>query len=276
MDGFEVGNRRDDTCSADLVGNRFEERQLFLGWELIGDRPSRCLGCVAEFVLLGEVIDLEHDAVGGNRQVLALGVPVGDVVHHLIDRVTNLDGIGYMETPLSGCFEPFVMGLAGQVLADHVIEIGVQSASCHLTRVLQFERTRSGIAGIGEQGLFLLLALFVESFEAFPGKEYFAAQFEEIRHVGTVDLPRNGRDGLDVGNHIIALLPVAPCECPDELAALVPQRNGQAVVLEFAHDLCVRRELAHPVFNLFARIGVRQRQHRVLVLDGLEAFLAEV
>ena len=50
--GFEIRYRRYDTCAADLVGDLFEERQLFLRGELIGDCPAWCLGGKTEFFLL--------------------------------------------------------------------------------------------------------------------------------------------------------------------------------------------------------------------------------
>ena len=50
---FEVGYRRHNTGSTDLVGDLFEQRQLFLCRELIRDCPTRCLGSKTEFFLLG-------------------------------------------------------------------------------------------------------------------------------------------------------------------------------------------------------------------------------
>ena len=67
------------------------------------------------------------------------------------------------------------MGRAGQVLAEHIIEVGVQTSSRHFTRVLQFERTGSGITGIGKERFFLLFALFVKRFKPFPRQEHFSA-----------------------------------------------------------------------------------------------------
>ena len=172
---FQVGNRRDDTCASYLIGDFFEEGELFLCRELIGYRPPGCLGGVAEFFLLGEVVDFEDDTVCGNWQVLALRVPVSDVRHHLIDILADLNGVGDVETPFACRLQPFVVGLAGQVVAKHIIEIGSQSSPCHLFRVLQFECTGSGVARVGEERLFLFLAFFVEGFETLPREEHFAA-----------------------------------------------------------------------------------------------------
>ncbi len=57
---------------------------------------------------------------------------------------------------------------------------------------------------------------------------------------------------------------------------LVPQGDGKSVELQFAHYFGVRRQFAHPIFNFFARITVRQRKHRVFVAYCFKAFLPQV
>ena len=171
---FEVSDRRDDTCTADLIRDLAKEGQLFLRGELVGNCPTGCLGGKTEFFLLRQVVDFEHDTIGRYRQVLALRVPIGDIRHYLIDRVAHFDGVGDGKSPLTRSVESFEMRLTGQVLAEHVIEIRIESASGHFPRVLQFECTACGIARIRKQRFFLFLTLLVKRLESLPRKEHFA------------------------------------------------------------------------------------------------------
>ena len=170
----------------------------------------------------------------------------------------------------------FEMGLAGQVLAEHVIEIGIESTSRYFPRVLELERTRRCVARVGEERFFLLLAFFVQRLKPLPGQQHFAAEFEPLGNVRAVDFPRDRGDGLDVIDHVVALLSVAAREGFDEYAVVVPKTDGESVIFEFADNFCVRRQFPHPVFDLFARITVGEREHRIAVLDLFKALFAEV
>ena len=60
----------------------------------------------------------------------------------------------------------------------------------------------------------------------------------------------------------------------DEYAVVIPKTDRESVVFELADDFYSRRQLAYPFFNLFARITVGKRKHRIAVLDLLKTLLS--
>ena len=75
-DGIEVGHGGDCPSAPDLEVYRAECRLGLLGGELIGNSPAWALGRVAQFLLLGDGVDLEDDAIGGYGRLMASHFPV--------------------------------------------------------------------------------------------------------------------------------------------------------------------------------------------------------
>ena len=95
----EIGHGCDDACPAHLEIDAEQFRGDAVGLELVGDGPSRALGCGAHLPLLVEIVDFDDNAVYGVGQRLPFLVPsvqevidsvqVGDFLHH----------IGFAESP---------------------------------------------------------------------------------------------------------------------------------------------------------------------------------
>ena len=64
--GIEIGHRRDGTRTPDLEVYGDETRLSLLGLILVGDSPARGLRRIAQLLLLGDGVDLEHDTIGGD------------------------------------------------------------------------------------------------------------------------------------------------------------------------------------------------------------------
>ena len=141
------------------------------------------------------------------------------------------------------------------------------------------DRAGGGVARVGEGRLTSGGARLVQL------REVRARQVDLAAHLelgGSAGHPQGDRaDGPEVLSHVLADLAVAARRAPDEHAVLVEQRDGQPVDLRLAHvveSLGVEAVLLgqgddslgpRPQLLLGARIG--QRQHRLEVLDGLEA-----
>ena len=101
-----------------------------------------------------------------------------------------------------------------------------------------------------------------------------AAHLDRRRDLLPLELLGDGVDRLHVGGDVLADPAVAPGRAPDELAALVEERHGDAVDLQLAHVGDVARDVAlhalAPRRQLVEREGVVERHHRHLVLDGGE------
>ena len=63
-DGIEVRHRRDSTSAPDLEVYGDETRLSLLSLILVGDGPAGGLRRIAQLLLLGDGVDLEHDTIG--------------------------------------------------------------------------------------------------------------------------------------------------------------------------------------------------------------------
>ena len=106
--------------------------------------------------------------------------------------------------------------------------------------ILLAERARAGVARVGVERQPGLLALGVDPRELGLGHEHLAADVDRGRLGEAV---RDGRDGPQVGRHVLAGRAVAAGRALDEAAALVAQGDGQAVDLELGDVAQVRRRL---------------------------------
>ena len=204
--------------------------------------------------------------------MLALGIPIVDILLHLVNRVENAHGVGNLEAPRAGPLQIFVVGIGRQIVAQQIVEVGIEPPGGHHGRVLRLEGTGRRVAGVGKERLFLLLTLLVQGLEHGPRHEYLAPDFERVGIVVAPQLQGNAAYGFHILGHIVTPRAVAPRHRLHQPAVLVDERDGGTVELQFAHQLklLTHQSRAHPVVkgsHLFNRIGVAQRQHGIAVLD---------
>ena len=116
LHGLEVGHGGHRTGASHLVGHLIKACDSLLGLKLIGDSPARHLGCIAKHALLYQRIDLDDDAIRCHGEVLALGVPVVDILEHLVQRSALAHGRRHLEAPLGGMLQALVVSAIGQLL----------------------------------------------------------------------------------------------------------------------------------------------------------------
>ena len=160
-------------------------------------------------------------------------------------------------------------------LVDHVDELAARGD----LRVLLAERAGAGVARVGVEREAGLLALGVDPGELGLGHEDLAAGVERRR------LGERSRDRLDrpeVRGDVLAGRAVAAGRALDEAAALVAQRDREAVDLELRDVAQVRRRLRgrrqaeaapdarveRPQLVVAERVG--EREHRPAVADLVE------
>ena len=220
--------------------------------------------------MLAQGVDLEHEAVGGDGQFLALHIPVADKVLHRVDA--GQDGhLARLESPALERHDAVVVGCEGQVVTQHEIEDGIQPATCHLGTVLQLERTGGGIAGIGKQRLFVELAFGIEFLKTLPGQQDFASHLKlvgQIVHTG--DFQWHAFDGDDIGGHIVALHAIAACHGSHQSSFLIGHRYRRAVIFHLAHNLAGLTAqavlgAAQEILHFLDAVAVGQRHHGTLV-----------
>ena len=273
QDGIHVGHRRHDTRTSHLIRHLTKDGRGLLRLKFVGDGPSGALGGHAEGFLLRQRVDFQHDAVGGHRQRPSRFVPVVDVVHHLLQRVAQLHVGAHFEAPSFGGHHVVVVRIAGNVVAQKIVEIGIQPALGTHLGVFALERARGGVAGIGKELLFALLALPVEPLEVGPGQQYLAANLERtlLRH-----LEGDAAYGAHVGRHVVAFGAVAARQRPNQTSAFVVQRDAQSVVFQLAAYLELLPlksffNAAVEIPDFVFVIRIRERDHRTLVRHRLEA-----
>ena len=163
------------------------------------------------------------------------------------------------------------MPLLFHLVAQQVIQVGIQAALCHHPGVLALESPRRGIARIGKRLFANVLALFVEPVETCPRHEYLAAYLERVG-VAQVRLQhqRDAAYGLHVGSDIIAVGAVAARQGLHQPAILVGQRNGQPVVFHLTAYLEVLTlkstpYLTVPLLYVLLAVCVGKGEHGVAV-----------
>ena len=106
---LQIGYGRNRSGPSDLKIDRQQPSQRLLGLELVGDGPTRRLGRIAEAVLKRETVDLDHDAVGCERQLLPGLIPTTDVLVDFVHVAAQGDLVRDFKSPLTGRHQAVVM-----------------------------------------------------------------------------------------------------------------------------------------------------------------------
>ena len=160
-----------------------------------------------------------------------------------------------------------------QCEANGRIERAIQPAAGDDGRRLLFERSGSGIARIGEQGIPGRFAFGIEPIERSVGHQNLPADFEIVGPSAALQPERNGSHGSDIGGNIIALRTVSARYGPQQPSVLVGERDGRTVEFELADVL--RRpgfplDAVDELVQFVQRIGIAQRAHRETVFHRNE------
>ena len=163
------------------------------------------------------------------------------------------------------------MSVRGLIVSQQIVQTRMlfcQLAGSHYGGVLRLQGTRGRIAWIGKQRLFACLAFLVQPFEALPRHQYLPSDFKRGRIV-TVKHQRDGAYGLYIVRHVISLLAVSAGDGPHQLPLFISQRDGGAVVFQFAaYFKILIQSLPHSfkeVGDFAFRVGVTQGEHGVFV-----------
>ena len=170
------------------------------------------------------------------------------------------------------------MGLERQSLSDHMVERTFQPPFRNLCAVKQFQRTGSGITGIGERLLLISRPFFVQTVKCRVWHIDFTPDFKFFRIVSAFQGLRYIADFLNVGRNIIAHLSVASGKSPHKAPLAVGQANCSAVELEFAGigEILPGQKPGCPVgkiHDLTYVVGIAKGEHLILVGILLEFFL---
>ena len=95
---LKVGYWRNHAGATHFKTDELQRRALALWSEFVGNGPSWRFGGAAKVEPLANGIEFKHQAIGGNRQILALHVPLVDEVLHGINRIENCV-LSHFESP---------------------------------------------------------------------------------------------------------------------------------------------------------------------------------
>ena len=179
--------------------------------------------------------------------------------------------VGNLESPFFRFLKVLVMSVAGQIVSQQVVQVSIQLTGSHLSRILQFQGTRSCVAWIGEQRFLPAFPFPVQFLENHPGHQDLSADFKHIRITLSVQFQRDGTYRLHIVGHVIPLCTVTTCHGTHQSAMLIGEGNGSSVKLHFTANLEILVQcLAHPFIKfryLGLRICIAQREHRVFMFD---------
>ena len=133
---IEIRDRSNHTCASYLIGNLIESRSSLLGLKLVCNGPTGRLGCVTKMLLLTQGVHLEHYTVCCKGQFLALYIHCIYKIENLVERVAFACSVRYFEAPLAGCSKILEMSVTGELLAQEIVEIGIETTLGHHRRIL--------------------------------------------------------------------------------------------------------------------------------------------
>ena len=180
---FQACNRSNSASTAHLEFDVFNDRQLFLGRELVGNGPARCPGDKPELLLEIQAVHLEHDAVDFIGQAVTLfhqlvvGLQAGfrtlGLAHFRVDP----------ETPVGHQLEAVPVG-AGQhafVCYCHAVGAELQRAFGGDGRFLLAQTAGGGITRVNKGLLVLLCQPLVQLLEPGFGHVHLATHLYQLR-----------------------------------------------------------------------------------------------
>ena len=131
LHGVHVCHRRYGSGATYLIRYAIEAGACTFRLKLIGDSPTRRLGCIAQCLLLSDGVDLQDDAVRSNGQILTFRVPIAYIVVNLLQRFGLLHTLRNLESPLSGSLQILVVTVCRERVAKQIIKVSVELSACH-------------------------------------------------------------------------------------------------------------------------------------------------
>ncbi len=278
---LHLGHRGQRAGAAHLHGYVAQDGGLLLRRELERDGPSRRAGREAHALLKREGIHLHHHAVYLIGQLFATVHGRAAEAEHLVEARAQRHVRVHMEARLAQPLQQIPLALHRQrSIVGRGVDERCQVAPGGYLRVLLAQRSRRGVARVGEGRLAVVHGSAVERLEAALGHVHLAAQLQ--RGAGAAHGPagllaqgqRHVAHGAHVGGHVLAGGAVAARGGAHEHALVVGERDGRAVYLQLAAQ---RRQLAEgllhalgPGGQLVEVHGVVERVHAARVVDGHE------
>ena len=277
---LENGHRGHRAGPTDLDADVPQHGRGLLGRKLVRDGPPGELGGGAQALPKLDPIDLDHDAVGLEVQVVPAVLPA---------RAPGREGVGARAPlpvrldrhapPLQG-LERLVVGFEAGGAHD-LIGPEPQATSGHLRRIEIPQRAGRRVPWIGEDGLAGLFTLAVDAIELGAREVHLAADLDRVGR-RLVQPERHGPDRADVGADLLAALAVSARRAPHEHSVVVGEGHAQAVdlqlgdvldrlVLEALGDQCLAHALVEGA-QLLSSVGVVEAEHRGAVGHRGEPF----
>ncbi len=209
FDRLEIGHRRDRARFANLHANVQQSGGGFVFLEFVGDHPARAFAGAAEPLALGEIIDLQHQPVDFEIELVQAFDQFLAVVDGGLEVVEAFDvrrggqaiaaELG-QELHVGGGFQPLA-------IADAVAK-QPQPPAGRLARIEQPNAAGGAVARVGVCRLAAVLLLLVEADQIGVGHVDFAAHFQHARRF-VVEPQRNATHGAHVVRDVVADATVA-------------------------------------------------------------------
>ena len=274
LNRFQIRHRRDCPRPAHLVLHGFQHGARLFRFKLVSQCPSRTFGRHAQSPLLIVAVDLDDQTIDGKVQIVPRVLPMGHGIHDSLDALNHFKpaALGRFEPPFSGGLHSFAVGQNAHLRHGFGIDIvhhAVQRPCGHHGAVLKFQCPRSRVPGVRKLGFSRLASRLIQRLEPRPWEKDLPTDFQRIGGA-FVQFQGKGFDGGHIGANVFTCGAVAPCQCLDKGAILIPHADGHPVVLELNHKFHLlasqpRLDALGPLTHFFCIVAVRQRQHGRLV-----------
>ena len=209
---IEDGHWRDRPGAAHLVDHFAQRSAGLLGVEFVGHGPARSLSRHSHALLLFDAVDFNHDSVGGHGEVLAFGIPVGQIVLEFgggpAEGRPTLGTRSHWKTPSSQSVHGFGVGRKGLLVAVGSVGEHAQTALGNFGGILHFQGSGRCIARVGKLVLTLRASSRVQGFKV-AVEEYNFATHLKIARCTRRENQGDSLNRADIRNDIIPLNAVA-------------------------------------------------------------------
>ena len=259
-------DRREHAGAAHIARDLFDHGLRLLRRVLESDRPARRARDEAELELLVEAVDLDDDAVDLVLQLMALPLPLGVVLDHVVDA---REPPPVLVDPEAHPLQPteHVPLRAARAAGVERVHERLQVAAPRDAGIDLTHASRRGVARVDIPGLALRLHLRVQALEGGDRKVHLAAHLEDIgQSRERLDCERDAADRADVGGHVLTDGAVAAGGGAHQAAVLVGEADRQAVDLQLSAVVDVGADgaanAAVEAADLVERERVLQAEHR--------------
>ena len=248
----------------------------------IGYGPSWAFSCGTKFFPQSGIVELQYHAVSFVGKLPALFIPLLYKVTYILQFMAQAVVRAGIKSELFELAESLELRRRIIIISFQVVSDKTHVAAGNFRGILEFERPRGCIAGIGKP-VFFRTAL-IKLLKIHLAHKHFAAHlnlalFTLSKQAAEIRQPqRDRRDGFNICSDIVALNAIAPCCTANQNPLAIEQAYGNTIKFQLCNHILLvntfkQKKLSDPIVKLLKiakRVSIRKAQHWFTMLHRRE------